>query len=404
MEFIIDFYKSLDILNLIIFWGIIVVIILLLIFSFILINKNKKLKSLIEKNNDLEDLPIKKEEAIHQKFPEDSQKVQKNNFLEKTVNEPLREEKNEKEIITKPLETEKKFIAEEHVMEYNQDLLSLSNVKKNNEYKEEVSKYETKTTSSIQKPTGPYQRNVLREMSLSQTSPIGITKPIQKETKKIEIAKDLEQSLNNETIISQNELNNTNNILSQNTEIKLNNQIKKELTNIKNTSPRKTEIISEKEMLNKTVKYEQKNTTQEEQKINKINYIDMINTETPAKELLNLQPQISKEKNEKTSSEKYLEEVSKKLARAEVTDEIERTNYELKQEEDAIISYKELMQKKDSIQTIDEEDVVISIEELMNRNQKKKEQFEQNTKLYNLSEEEENDNFIKELKQFRNDL
>ena len=118
---------------------------------------------------------------------------------------------------------------------------------------------------------------------------------------------------------------------------------------------------------------------------------------------------ISKEettyKKNTNSNNMYLEEVSRKLAEAEIPDEIERTNYELKQEEDAIISFKELMEKKDSIQTIDEEDAVISIEELMNRNNQKTEaQLEEERKLYNLTEEEENDNFIKELKQFRNDL
>ena len=61
------------------------------------------------------------------------------------------------------------------------------------------------------------------------------------------------------------------------------------------------------------------------------------------------------------------------------------------------------MEKKDSIQTIDEEDAVISIEELMNKTNKQ-EEIENNARLYNLSEEEANDNFIKELKQFRNDL
>ena len=64
------------------------------------------------------------------------------------------------------------------------------------------------------------------------------------------------------------------------------------------------------------------------------------------------------------------------------------------------------MEKKDSIQTIDEEEAVISIEELMNRNNKQQEKKEKDTdtKLYNLTDEEENDDFIKELKQFRNDL
>ena len=71
MNLIIDFYKSLDVLNLIIFWGIIIVIILLLIFSFILINKNKKLKKIVETGSLQEDIPIKKNKTkrrnIHNK-------------------------------------------------------------------------------------------------------------------------------------------------------------------------------------------------------------------------------------------------------------------------------------------------------------------------------------------------
>ena len=61
------------------------------------------------------------------------------------------------------------------------------------------------------------------------------------------------------------------------------------------------------------------------------------------------------------------------------------------------------MEKKDSIQTIDEEDAIISIEELMNK-ANAKEEVKEEQKLYNISESEENDNFINELKQFRNDL
>ena len=76
---------------------------------------------------------------------------------------------------------------------------------------------------------------------------------------------------------------------------------------------------------------------------------------------------------------------------------IDRTSYELKQEEDAIISYQELMQKKDRIHIIDEEDAVISIEELKQR------KLEED-KLYNLTEKEPNDDFINELKNFRSDL
>ena len=68
MNFIVDFYKDLENLDLIIFWGIIVVIILLLIFSIIMINKNNKLKKLVNKktqkeisDDKYEELPIKKE-------------------------------------------------------------------------------------------------------------------------------------------------------------------------------------------------------------------------------------------------------------------------------------------------------------------------------------------------------
>lgn len=459
MELIIDFYKSLDTLNLIIFWGIIIVIILLLIFSCILINKNKKLKKLIEDTNKEEELPIKKDNLLKEEIasiPEEKE----------IILPPIPEIPQEKETVDKPIETEKKFIAEEHVMEYNKDLFSLSNIKKNNELEKTTT--EPLYKKEFEMPTGPYQRNVLREMSLSQTSPIGINRQVTKEDKKLEIAKDLEESLNNE----QQEVNTKkeeptktiNKEVVQNHSPKINNQIKSELTNIENILPRRTEIINENTLKNE-IKYEERK--RENQVMSKSNYekkdeikeltypsskiINQNNlnsqnneiqiklnkeeskTESPAnykvdyetkkeeiqpltsssmndnliskptRELLNSVPPIKETKSIKSSSEKYLEEVSKKLAEAEITDEIERTNYELEQEENAIISYKELMEKKDSIQTIDEEEAIISIEELMNRNNQQQENKE-NNKLYNLSEEEENDNFIKELKQFRNDL
>ena len=123
------------------------------------------------------------------------------------------------------------------------------------------------------------------------------------------------------------------------------------------------------------------------------------------KELLELSSDIQREKQ---SNEKYLEEVNKKLSEVEEINDIERTSYELQQEEEAIISYKELMEKKDSIKTIDEEEAVISIEELMNRANNNQEEVvkekKEEQKLYNINELEENDNFIQELKKFRDDL
>ena len=106
------------------------------------------------------------------------------------------------------------------------------------------------------------------------------------------------------------------------------------------------------------------------------------------------EPPVQEKENIKDN---YLEEVSKKLAESDKIDDIDRTEYELKQEEEAIISYEELMQKKDTIKIIDEEEAIISIEELLRKK-------EQEDKLYNLTEEEENDKFINELKSFRNDL
>ena len=96
------------------------------------------------------------------------------------------------------------------------------------------------------------------------------------------------------------------------------------------------------------------------------------------------------------TKQKYIRDVSKKLAEANNRNDIDRTEYEIKQEEEAIISYDELMQKKDEIKIIDEEEAVISIDELMQKKQKEK--------LYNLVDEEENDKFIDELKDFRRDL
>jgi len=391
MELIIDFYKGLDTLNLIIFWGIIVVIILLLIFSSIKINKNKRLKKIVEKNNKYEeDIPIKKESQstmlnITENISKELEDVQIEN----------KEEISKQENANSPIE-EEKFIAEEHVISYQQE--QNINLQDDNSKEQQLNKEQ----KQIEMPTGPYQRNVLREMSLSQTSPIGINRQIRNEEKKIEMVKDLEQSLSNKQ---------ENNIEQKQEELKikyienktqeLNSQIKQELTNIEKTLPRRTEIINETSIKNTNENSEKKHRQEQLKEIYKTEVKNKI--DSVSKELLNISSKITDIKEEKSSSEKYLEEVSRKLAEAEIPDEIERTIYELQQEEDAIISYKELMEKKDSIQTIDEEDAIISIEELMNK--KNEESVKQeNSKLYNLTESEENEDFIKELKQFRNDL
>ena len=366
MDLIIDFYKSLDTLNLIIFWGIIIVIILLLIFSFILMNKNKKLKNLVEEKDkkqyleatDKEDIPVITETIVEKE--------------EKTT--------NNSEIFQTKKKNEKTFIAEEHIMEYNQEPFLTTD-----KMKEEQTVKPSTIKPPIEMPTGPYQRNVLREMSLSQTSPIGINRINNLEDKKNEIVKDLDESLHNEEFDS-----------SPNQEHKTLNKLE-EISAPAIKTKNDLNMIKKDIVEPKTIKIEP-----EKKEIWKENLINQ-KTESPQKELLELSNEKKRNEPTKSSSEKYLEEVSRKLAEAEIPDEVERTNYELQQEEDAIISYTELMEKKDSIQTIDEEDAVISIEELMNR-KKEEEDRQESAKLYNLGEEEENDNFIKELKQFRNDL
>jgi len=461
MKFLIDFYKGLDPLNLIIFWGIIIVIILLLIFSFILINKNKKLKKIVENKIKQDDLPIKKiepEELNVEKY-QNYEKIQTNNEKEIVLPDIPKANKIEEQ---KTIETEKEFIAEEHIKKYNQDDFQLPIIKKNNE--EETTNQnnynnpQKNISSEIEIPTKPYQRNVLREMALSQTSPIGITRPTNKEDRIRELAKDLDESLNEKK--ERKEITSEKNMI-------VNETIKKELSKIDDSSNRKTEINYNNNRIERKTPTEKitpkQNETQYESLYNKSNqhgntkpkeethikpvntnylqdYVSKkeektyrennnneksynttnpINRETKGsysydkneyippqvRELLNV-PSIEKKENvSKSTSEKYLEEVSRKLAEAEIPDEIERTDYELEQEENAIISYKELMEKKDSIQTIDEEEAIISIEELMNRNNHPKELDQpEETKLYNITEEEANDNFLKELKQFRNDL
>lgn len=392
MDFFIDFYKGLDALNLIIFWGVIIVVILLLIFSITIANKNKKLKMIInlKEKNDLttKDQIFPDEIAINTKTSEEKKETElQPETSVATSNSNILNDIHQ-------VEEEKNFIAEEHVMEEDNDLFSIPTIKKTTEHQEEKNRSSIKS-SEIKLPNAPYQRNVLREMSLNQTSPIGIVKPINKEDKILNKAEELTNSFKeadiheekNDEVIYQNEL-------SKNITI---NDLPKE----KNIET-KTIEINHLDSKNQDIKENYKKIDSKEILSENNNHIN------------NLQKELSKENrytetkkdnyfekniNQSPVSKKdsYLEEVSKKLAEAEGLEEIDRTEYELKQEEEAIISYEELMQKKDTIKIIDEEEAVISIEELLRKK-------EQSDKLYNLTEEEENDKFINELKNFRNDL
>lgn len=348
MKYIIDFYKELDTINLFLFWGIIIVILLLLVFAIIIVNKNKRLKRIIaSKSQEIEEskneLAIKNEQLniiennkkIEEQEGKSDVETNSNSILEENIdlmNEEIIPVTNED--IKLPKE-EKSFIAEEHVINYNHNV----NIKNEVPVKEEKPKTEKK---EIEIPRVPYQRNVLREMSLNQTSPIGIIKKENTKQEELSNAKELHDTLNYSEEYPKKEV--------------YENNYQKEMNN-------------SKEMINKL--YENNNTK------------------------IDITPSLKEEKKE--GNTEYLKEVSQKLSEAKNIDGIERTEYEIKQEEEAIISYEELMQKKDSIQMIDEEEAIISIDELYERNKQK-------DKLYNITKDEDNDEFISELKHFRSDL
>ena len=78
------------------------------------------------------------------------------------------------------------------------------------------------------------------------------------------------------------------------------------------------------------------------------------------------------ENSSNMSNQEFIEEISKRLAEEVEPQTIELTDYEKRQEEEAIISYKELLKEKD--------------------------------RLYKITDDEEIDTFIDELKEFRTNL
>lgn len=451
MNFIVEFYQSLDALNVIIFWGIIIVILLLIVFVILMVNKNKQ-----HKNNKNSQNELYSDEIALPSNSRDTLIMKDNNLL-------IQEEKQtnfepfvipEPQVNSEKVEVEKKFQAEEHVMEYDHELFKLSHVKKNNELPPEEPKADPLPEKQpFQMPTKPYERNVLREMSLGQTSPIGIVKQDNSYTKLV--SKPKESSIISETKIDKPPVSkppigkivvsmptstiDESPIVNQDKSVKKEHIQTSERSNFSNKvidiskkeqpynhSIEKNDVsqpnISETKIVNKhdllkqteiitpieinvskqpteTIPKEMIESSQVNIALNKEISVPEIKQELIEEPIMRPKEEIpqAKQTNYQPSNAAFLEEVSRKLAEAETPDEIDRTDYELQQEEDAIISYKELMAKKDTIKTIDEEDAVISIQELTARKN-------QQEKLYNLTEEEENDDFIDELKKFRNDL
>ena len=77
-------------------------------------------------------------------------------------------------------------------------------------------------------------------------------------------------------------------------------------------------------------------------------------------------------KNDEVDNQTFIEEISKRMEDEIKPQTIELTDYERKQEEEAIISYQELLKTKD--------------------------------RMYRITDDEEIDTFIDELKEFRTNL
>ena len=405
MKYIVDFYKSLDTVNLIIFWVVIAVLLLLIIFSSILAHKNREDDEIIDEeldkdetapeedyddkeiareagkisrknkrieryleDDEYDDLAIKKDNIdTTNEETEDYVREEINNHIDDVIpEEPIYQaepKKVERDIEEDPSFTsidipiikepeaikENKFIVEEHVREYNNESFELPNLEKNNikeetpiikeEYKEPIIEKREEPVKEVIIPTGAYQRNVLREVYPSQTSPIGIVNKVDEKTEEIKKAEELNKLLTPEKPIVQSRT-----------------------------------MINENNYRRQTIE-DKPQTTSVPKRVENIPVTDYSST---------------------VKKGNYLEELSKKMAQS-AGEDINRTRYELEQEEAAIISYNELMQKKDSIKTIDEEDAIISIDELTRR---KKEQ----ERVYNITGKENDDEFINALKNFRSDL
>lgn len=250
-----DFYNNLTDNGVLFFWIVVFLVLFLLFLSIILINKNKKLRKLIEEKNtsDEDNLPISN--VIEEEVKEDNTVI----------------EKKEETII--PLEENKIEDKEEIKIEIKDEV-------------EEEPKVDVKTS-------GAYQKNVLREMS--RKMPIS---PIHIERSSIDDDTDIYTVSNDEDDYDIDEI------------------------------------------------YLREDSV------------------SPLEQM--------EDSYETNDNMKFASEIISRMEEEVAPSNIELTEYERKQEEEAIISYGELEKVKD--------------------------------RIYNLTEEEEDGNFIDELKNFRSDL
>lgn len=412
MKYIIDFYKELDTVNLIVFWGTIIVVILLLTFSIILANKNKKLKYIIRTrglnvdnyNDEEDDLAIRKDVQNNNDYSYDEQEenitINQNYYSNEQENKEENITVNQSYYSNEQKENNTTINEHNYPTEPERPIIKNVEVINHNYYSREPEKEKTPETTNIEIVNHNYYSN-------ENSNPEPETKNIVIENKHVEKTIRNEENVNHRFTPEELVMDNESSYTKELNRVK-NEYIKEQLE--KNNNPRveysnqpkisKTTIVVEEEKkttpsiintINEREKRQQEYQNINEKKI----VIPQVNSVQRQKEIAE---EVKKqERREDKPKGNYLEEISKSLSKITKDEGINRTEYEIEQEENAIISYKELMEKKDSIKTVDEEEAVISIEELM---AKKKEQ----EKLYNITNESEDENFIDELKNFRSDL
>ncbi len=355
MSIVKNFYNGLDFLNLILFWGIVIVVILIVLFLILYFSRRKATNVTYKKNNDFDfdDIDIIKRNNSNinvKKISDDKINViekDKYNMSIKTISDDDIDEVNE---------------------EINlDDTMDIPIQKKEVEVKIDNTNEEIPNKNNI-----TIERDNVIERDNNKEN-INVT---------IERKEVIEEKSNNNVITDKSyNLDRNNNNINITIEKKNTLEVKKD-----NDEFIFDELVKKDNNDEKPKAY-QKNVFRE---------MNIRNQTSPIGIIYETKPNEIEEYKESLDNKKdtYLEDVYSNLSKANVPDRVELTEYEKKQEEDAVISYQELLKKKDNVDYDKEEDVVISYGELVNRN----------SRLYNIREEEEDKEFLSELKEFRKDL
>lgn len=360
------FYNSLDFLNLIFFWGIIIVIVLIILFLILYFHKKKNTDSKTISDDfdfdDVSDIKIK------------------NNSTNMNIQSLSTNTNNNYDVYLKSIPDDDIDKVNEEI-NTSDDTFEIPILKRKKEIQEPSNekKYNVNIEKNITIENNPTMEPIVEHNDITIERHI-VEPKIEEHNYNIVIEKNNNIEPKEIIIEKHDYINNAN--IEPSIETK-NITIEKE----NNTNKFTFEELVKKDNLEEKPKAYQRNVFREMNSRNQTSPIGII-YEKPVNEIEEYKESLNDKKDT------YLEDVYSSLSEATVPDKVELTEYERKQEEDAVISYQELLKKRDTINYDKEEDVVISYGELLNRN----------SRLYNITEEEKDKEFLSELKEFRKDL